>query len=176
MAKRKLPKRDMHILQIQRRINRLEANKAEAIRMLVRAENELPSLHKQLARLWRKPPSARFDPVTVEDIEREEAVIAQEVRAIAADNIAQEIKEIEDKRIVQEIIAAPQPPVVVDPPDIPDYLKRDASIAKELREEQERIRKAKAAARIDKMLANKSGARRAMPLQGKDALKAIMGG
>jgi hypothetical protein len=83
----------------------------------------------------------------------------------------------------------PEPKVVahhsITPPvrdvdlDIPTFLRRsakDAAVADEIKAEQASVKKAKAAGRIAKMKAKKSGETRKMPLTGKAALDLINNG
>ena len=75
---------------------------------------------------------------------------------------------------------APAPTAASDDCGIPDFLQRkkdgemrDKIAADAIRAEQDERKRNKARVRIDTMKAKQSGASKRMPLQGKDALRAI---
>jgi hypothetical protein len=64
---------------------------------------------------------------------------------------------------------------IADDLDIPGFLRRDAKVAAEIKQEIADQKRTKAQVRIEKLKAKQSGATKRMPLQGKEALAAIRG-
>ena len=117
---------------------------------------------------------------------------AKMIAALAAEP---EVKFVADPPTGSFIADPPHGPVTVVPPvkahaaitppprdvdlDIPTFLRRsakDAAVADQIKAEQASVKKAKAAGRIAKMKAKKSGETRKMPLTGKAALDLINNG
>jgi len=73
--------------------------------------------------------------------------------------------------------APPPPPAAVFDDEMPDFLRRTKldPVAASIAAENEERRKIKSRNRIDKMKAKQRGDTKRMPLEGRDALKAIFG-
>jgi hypothetical protein len=95
---------------------------------------------------------------------------------------AQKRMAAEPKPVARPVVIAPPPapaaipaPVIDD--EIPGFLKRSRpdAVGQQIAAEIEARHKAKSRGRIAKMKAKQSGETKKMPLEGKDALKAIFG-
>ena len=150
-----MTKREKELHKLRNQIARLEASREAAIKMLVKAEVQLPKLGNRLRRLTA----------------RDRKLMEQEV-ALGYITTRQAVEE----NVIKQ--AAPE-----DDDDLPTFLDRtrkDEEARAEIKAEQDADKKRKAERRIAKLKisqeikhAELTGQRRKMPLTGKEALAAI---
>ena len=174
-------------------IEQLDASIARWKTRLRRAVNTLGTLEKRRKRLAAKVPASTLVAAVEGHIERSKRPRAHAALADFGATLGPAIREAAEDAGMPLVKVTSHP--VTNPndvkltfepvPDIPDFLKRakeaaademiDAA-AEAIREEQAATKKAKAAGRIAKMKAKKSGETKRMPVSGKAALDLIRNG
>ena len=160
-----MTKRQKELQKLRNQIARLETNRVAAIRLLVKAEVQLPGLHKRAKRLS-------------DALLRREA----EIRRLSQLGPAKDEDEKATRRQLDAEVTAAAEPEPED--DIPAWLDRtndkDAAARAEILAQHEADKKRKAEVSAEKRQIKKeeleaelTGKRRKMPLTGKAALAAI---
>lgn len=173
-----MTKREKGLQKLRNQIARLEASREAAIKMLVKAEVQLPKLGNRLRRLTarnRKKELALGYIVTRQAVEKKLYAEEPEPKAMTYEIRPQD----GNGNIDRQLVTAPTP----QDDDIPSFLERGMkaqAAVDEIVAEQAAEKKRKAERRIAKLKisqevkhAELTGQRRKMPLTGKDAMAAL---